>query len=704
MSIKKIIYFIFIAVSIIFIHVSSVSAQSTLSLKSQVHIQADTIEYLKDQNLVMARGQVHIQQGTINLYADNIRYDTDSQDVQANGHVVFQDGSQTVEMESLTYNMRTRSGKAFNIKTTVPPWITIGSEVDIEKDKVTIKNAVATTCDYSPEYQHYHLETDKITIYSGDYLVAENVIFYIGKVPVFYFPFFVKAIHNVSTPFSFQTGSTDYLGTYLLLTNNYLFSPTNYGALYTDYFSHKGIGIGFRHEFSLNAYSAFSLYGYGIEEKDTNQFRWESRLRGLWAVSSSLQGRVEADIPGDGLFSEDYSVARRDPSLVSTQREYDVSMTLTRPNYTLGVLLDRQLLPDPNDPLEVNYIDSQIELPQINFSLFPQPLINKNFLKYDMTLTGEHLYTQNDGYYVNHLSGELGLSESKIFLKTQTFYTRIALDEAYQDVSDVGVTVGTGSAGDTGSVNASSTWSGRWTEFFTTNATYSFTKQLNNLTPFDPADGITSNFLQTSMQFIAGSLMRDTIGTSYDFTVQGVPQGAKLGYVNEQFYFTPLPQFDYMAIVDYSVQANAIKDFNSVLDYNSTKDLWRFRITGNYVNPNVSNTGYITQGVLPVQLPTFEIAGEVDIALFTNYRISALETYDCTNAVFESRSVSLYRDLHDWEAQIGYSNDPINGEQLFFTLNLKAIPGKPLSVSNQQLQNLNGIRNQGLTGSAAQFQ
>jgi len=122
------------------------------------------------------------------------------------------------------------------------------------------------------------------------------------------------------------------------------------------------------------------------------------------------------------------------------------------------------------------------------------------------------------------------------------------------------------------------------------------------------------------------------------------------------------------------------------------------------VDPNVSNTGYINQGVSPPETPTFEIAGEVDLALFTNYRISALETYDCTNAVFESRSISLYRDLHDWEAQIGYSNDPTNGEQLFFTLNLKALPGKPISVSDQQLQNLNGIRNQGLTGSASQFQ
>jgi hypothetical protein len=81
-----------------------------------------------------------------------------------------------------------------------------------------------------------------------------------------------------------------------------------------------------------------------------------------------------------------------------------------------------------------------------------------------------------------------------------------------------------------------------------------------------------------------------------------------------------------------------------------------------------------------------------------------LETYDCTNAKFESRSISLYRDLHDWEAQIGYSDDPINGEKIFFTLDLKALPGRPLTVSDQQLSNLNGIRNTGLTGSATQFQ
>jgi hypothetical protein len=152
--------------------------------------------------------------------------------------------------------------------------------------------------------------------------------------------------------------------------------------------------------------------------------------------------------------------------------------------------------------------------------------------------------------------------------------------------------------------------------------------------------------------------------------------------------------------MDYSVQANALKDLNTVIDYRSAKDFWRFRLSGNYVDPNVSNAGYISHN----SPKSFQVSGQVDFSVFTNYRISAMETFDCANAKFESRSISVYRDLHDWEAQLGFSQDPTLGDRLFFTLNLKALPGRPLTVSDQQLQNLNGIRNQGLTGSASEFQ
>jgi lipopolysaccharide assembly outer membrane protein LptD (OstA) len=675
-------------------------ADLSLSLDSKVHLQADTIEFLRDQNLVMAKGQVHIQQGLVHLYADQIRYDVTAQDIQATGHVIWQNENEEIEAQTLNYNLRSKIGHAFNIKTTSPPWVSTGSEIDILEQKVVIKDAVTSTCDFPAGYRHFYLKADKITIYSGDYLVAENVVLYIGKVPVFYFPFFVKTIHDIRTPLSISTGQTDYLGNYVLLTTNYLFNPTSYGSLSTDYFFKKGLGLGLRHEIALNDYSVLSLYGYGIDEKDTNHLRWESRIRGLWALSSSVQGRIEADIPGDGMFSQDYSVARRDPSLVSTQREYDLSATLSRQQYSLGVLFRRQETPnfnDTTDTIESHFNRSLQTLPQLNFSLFPQRLIGSNWLKWDLSLNGDHTWTQADGYYVNHLTGELGISQSVLLFQTQTIFSRFAMDENYQNLADIGGT----NFGETHTVNTNNTWTGRWTDFFTSTFSHTFNQKLDNLLPTDPPHGITSNLLTGSMEFTGGSVFRTTTSTSYDFGAQVSTESARLSYLRQEIYLTPSPYYDYLGILDYSVDANTVKDFNTVLNIRSPRDMWRFRMSGNFVDPNVSNTGYIGPGGVP---STFEIAGEVDFAFFTNYRISMIESYDVTNAQFETRSISIYRDLHDWEAQLSYTQDPIQGSKAFFTLNLKAFPGRPLTVSNDQLNQINGIRNQGLTGSATQFQ
>ena len=646
----------------------------SFNLDTNVKIQADFIQYLRDQELVVANGNVHIQQGTVHLYADKIRYDVTAQDVHAEGHVVWQNESDEIEAQSLTYNLKTQKGKAFNIRTTSPPWISSGSEIDIEPQKVIIKDAVTTTCDYEPDYEHFHMKADKIIIYSGNYLVAENVVLYIGKVPVFYFPFFVRTIHEISTPFSISMGQTDYLGNYGLLTSSYLLNPKSYGAFYVDYFAKKGLGLGIRHEIALNDYSVLSLYGYGIQEGDTHQFRFESRIRGLWALSSSLQGRLEADIPGDGMFSSDYGVAQRDPSLVSSYREYDLSTTLTRTQYTLSFLLRRQESPNFGDSNDVNETDFQRtlqNLPQIAFNLFPQRLIGSNWLKWDLTLNGDHTWTQTDGYYVNHLTGELGISQSLLLFSSQTLYTRAACDENFQDVLDVNGT----NKGETHSVNVNNTWSGRWTDYFNTSFAYTYAQKLNNLKATDsPPHGITSNLLSGSLEFDAGTYFRARTSTTYDFNAQVIADSARFSYLRQEFYLTPSPLYDYLAIFDYSVNANALKDVNSVLDLKSKNDMWDFSFSGNFVDPNVAQPGFVSSGVPP----TFRITGKLDFAFFTNYRISMLESYDVTNAKFQSRSISLYRDLHDWETQITYTDDPVKGEQLMFTLDLKAFPGRPI--------------------------
>ena len=210
-----------------------------------------------------------------------------------------------------------------------------------------------------------------------------------------------------------------------------------------------------------------------------------------------------------------------------------------------------------------------------------------------------------------------------------------------------------------------------------------------------------------AIEFNSGSFLRIRSSTSYDlrdyydYQDKYSTQGAHLSYLQQEIYLTPSTTFNCFGTFDYSVQANALKDLNTVFNINSPHDFWRFRLSGEFVDPNVSNVGFVPPGGVP---STFQISSEVDFAFFTNYRIAALETYDLTNAKFMSRSINLYRDLHDWEAQLSYSEDPVAGKKIFFTLDLKAFPGRPLTVSDDQLQRLNGLRNQGLTGAASQFQ
>jgi hypothetical protein len=685
----------FILSSVFFVGTSSARAELSFSSNSQVHLQADRIEYLKDQNLVTAKGQVHVQQGAVHLYADSVRYDLTAQSVEAKGHVVWQDENQEIEARILNYNLRTKEGKAFDVKTSAPPWISTGSEVEIKENKTIVKNAVMTTCDFPPGYRHYFLNADKITIYSGDYLVAENVVLYIGKVPVLYFPFFVRTIHDLRTPFSVSTGSTEYLGNYILFSTNYFFSPGDYGALYTDYFSKKGFGLGIRHEIKLNDFSVLSLYGYGVPEGDTNRFRWESRVRGSWAVSSNLTGRVEVALPGDGFFSQDYSVAKREPGLVSTAREYNISATYSGSQYTASALFRRQEIVDASDLTGSHFVGNLQNLPQVTLSFFPRALFGRNILNWDLNLRADHTYTKANDYYVNHVSGGLGLSQNLSFLQTQSLFLGASFTEFYQDLSDVGFSNG----GESHTLGTNSTWTGHWSDIFTTSLSHIYSKKYGQLSPTDPTGGV-QNQLSGWVEFTAGSFFRAKTTTSFDFQANVTGDSSRFSFLRQEFYLTPASTFDCAVIGDYSIKANALKDVSAFLHVKSPRDLWNFRISGNFVDPKVGNTGFVTVGTEE----TFNVTAEVSFVLFTNYRVSALESYDLIKSSFVNRSISLYRDLHDWEAELNYTEDPFQGKKVFFKLNLKAFPGRPLSVSDDQLERLNGLRNQGLTGAAGQFQ
>jgi hypothetical protein len=565
-----------------------------------------------------------------------------------------------------------------------------------EPNLIKLHHARFSTCDYPVGYEHYHMQASTITVRPGKSISATNVVLYMGKIPVFYIPYFGRNMKDPRVPFQFDTGSSSYLGRYVLFTVNYLFSPVNYGSLYLDYFQKKGLGLGFRHEIELNQYSVLSLYGFHVTEKDTKQERWEGRIRGLWAVSSGLQGRVEADIPGDGRFSEDYSAARRDPSLVSTQRQYDVSETWNNRYFSLGVLWRRLETAAYDNSIMKNFQRSAQYAPQIDYSLFPVAMVGKTGPKFDFQIHTSRQWLVANGFYQTLGNANYGIGQTWNPTRTQTLYGRVGLQESFLDKSDLNMA----DRGNSRSATGQATWTSRWLPMFSTTFSENYARKLIHLLPTDiPLHGVSQNLMTGSMDCDVSTQVISRTSTTYDFLTAESSMTKKFSYLREELTWTPSRWMDYISVADYSIVAKELKDLSQVFSLKSPQDMWRYRFSVNYMDPNVT-----AQGVTATGLPkTLDVTADFSVVLFTNYRLSLLEDYNLINSSFQSRQISVYRDLHDWEAEFGYSQTVGSDKQIYFRLNLKAFPGRPLTVSETELKRWSGYRqdNAGQLGETA---
>jgi hypothetical protein len=669
----------------LFWNAGAACAQFSLGGDSPIKLEADQVDFLRDQGVVVAKGHVHVQEDAVNIYAENMRFDMGSRQLTAEGTVTWQQDNQEVRCRQLSYNLNTKKGRAEEVETNTAPWYYRGEDVLLEPNVIRLHKARFSTCDYPVGYEHYHMSASTITVRPGKTMTATNVVLYMGKIPVFYLPYFAKNMKDFRMPFQFDTGSSDYLGRYALFTINYLFTPVDYGSLYVDYFQKKGVGLGIRHEIELSPYAVLSLYGYQVHEKDTKEERWEARVRSLWAFSSHLQGRIEVDAPGDGRFSQDYTAARRDASLVSTQRQYDVSTTCNSRYFNLGLLWRRMETASGATTLMNHFERSAQYSPQVDFSIYPKSFIGQMGPKLDFQSTVTRQWLVSNGYYQTMGSAGYGIAQSWSPARTQSLYGRVGLQETFLDKSDLGIT----DKGNSRLVNTTENLTSRWLPFLTTSFSHQYARKLIHLLDVDqPLHGVTTNLLNGSMDCNFSTAIVSRTSTSYDFLTPHLDSGKRFSYLSEEFTCTPSRLVDFLTVANYSMVAKELKDFSEVLSVKSAQDMWRCRLSLNYMDPNVTTQGVTMTGLVK----TLDVTYDLSVVLFTNYRLSLLEDFNLVNASFVSRQISVYRDLHDWEAEFGYTQPASENKTIYFRLNLKAFPGRPLTISESEMKRFSGYK------------
>jgi LPS-assembly protein len=196
-----------------------------------------------ENGLATARDNVAIHIGNTDIYADYAQYNSSTHDLNLRGHVRIYRDTSLYTAESGVYNTETKKIRTTNGRTASEPYFLTGADVNsISENGYLVYNGTFTTQDSAKP--DFHLHARKIRIYEKDRVIFQYVTAYVGKVPIFWWPYLYQSLDNA---FSFTISPAYYStwGPSLLTQVTFPIRDNIQGRVRLDYFGRRGPAIGF---------------------------------------------------------------------------------------------------------------------------------------------------------------------------------------------------------------------------------------------------------------------------------------------------------------------------------------------------------------------------------------------------------------------------------------------------------------------------
>ena len=221
-----------------------------------------------ENGLATARDNVAIHIGDTDIYADFAQYNSQKHEVLVEGHVrMYRDVSMYVG-ERAIYNIDTKEIRAADMQTEYFPYfVSSGKVTSLSSNTYLIENANFTTHDALQS--DFHLRARKVRVYENDRVVFQNVTFYVGKIPIFWFPYVYQSLNDAFS-FSVSPAFLSSWGYSLLTQVSFPIHENITGRLRVDYRTRRGVGIGFDSDiqYGKDKNSWANLKTYYLQDQD----------------------------------------------------------------------------------------------------------------------------------------------------------------------------------------------------------------------------------------------------------------------------------------------------------------------------------------------------------------------------------------------------------------------------------------------------
>ncbi len=220
----------------------AIAATNSTSQHDPVEITSNG-ETTYDNGIATARDNVAIHIGDTDIYGDFAQYNSRTHEVLVRGNVrIYRDVNLYVADEGV-YNVETKQIRTSDVRTEYHPYFLSGQKVNESSANVYHVEDASFTTDDSPR-PDFHLHARTVRVYENDHVVFQNVTFYIGKVPVFWWPYLYQSLNDA---FSFSIAPADLSswGPSLLTQVTFPITDDIKGRLRLDYRGRRGVAIGF---------------------------------------------------------------------------------------------------------------------------------------------------------------------------------------------------------------------------------------------------------------------------------------------------------------------------------------------------------------------------------------------------------------------------------------------------------------------------
>jgi LPS-assembly protein len=177
-----------------------------------------------------------------------------------------------------------------------------------------VRNAFISTDDY--QHPDVRVRARQMTIVPGDYFEARQATLFVGKTPVFYWPYYRRSLKQHPNNFEFVPGDRTIFGPYLLSAYNWYGNGLLDGTIHLDERERRGVAAG--PDFSLHmgdwGEAAFHYYyahdqdpaADGIAAPHLNDNRQRGSLYYEVHPATNLTGKIVGNYQSDPLVVRDF--------------------------------------------------------------------------------------------------------------------------------------------------------------------------------------------------------------------------------------------------------------------------------------------------------------------------------------------------------------------------------------------------------------